>query len=204
MTRQPDEASPPWFLRLISELHAADERATAVAKTLTPEQLNWKPGPGEWSVGQCLEHLRIANEVYLRAISNSLVDHPTSVVQEITPGWFGRWFIRKYVAPSTETRRGRAPKAITPSAEVDSNILDRFLSSNHDARELVRDARHYDVNRIRFKNPFVPVLRFTVGTGFEILSQHQQRHLLQAERIRASLAFPESPSRLTSQDAQRP
>jgi hypothetical protein len=190
MTTQPDEASPPWCVRLISELYAADERATTVAKTLTPQQLNWKARPDEWSVGQCLEHLRIANDVYLRAISNSLVGHPASVVQEIAPGWFGRWFIRNHIAPSPETRRGHAPRAIAPSAEVDSNILDRFLRSNHDAREVIHNARNYDVNRIRFKNPFVPLIRFTIGTGFEILSKHQQRHLLQAERIRASLAFP--------------
>ena len=188
---QPHDASPPWSLRLISEFDAADERATTVAKTLTREQLNWKPDPAQWSVGQCLDHLRIANEVYLRAISDSLADHPTSVVQEIAPGWFGRWFIRKYIAPSAETRRGRAPKAITPGAEVDENILDQFLGSNRHAREVVHRARNHDVNRIRFKNPFVPVIRFTVGTGFEILSQHQRRHLLQAERIRASPAFPQ-------------
>jgi hypothetical protein len=48
----------------------------------------------------------------------------------------------------------------------------------------------YDVNRIRFRNPFIPVLRFTVGTGLEILSNHQRRHLLQAERVRESLEFP--------------
>jgi hypothetical protein len=192
MTTQPDEASPPWCVRLISELHAAGERATAVAKTLTPEQLNWKPGPDEWSVGQCLEHLHIANDVYLRAISDSLGGRPISVVQEIAPGWFGSWFIRNHIAPSPEIRRGRAPKAITPSAEVDASILHRFLGSNQQARELVHRARNYDINRIRFKNPFVPAIRFTIGTGFEILSKHQQRHLLQAERIRASGDFPQS------------
>lgn len=192
MTTQPDDASPPWCLRLISELHAADDRATAVAKALTPQQLNWKASPDEWSVGQCLEHLHIANEVYLRAISDSLVGRPIRAVPEITPGWFGRWFIRNHIAPSPEIKRGRAPQAITPSAEVDASVLHRFLSSNQHAVELVHRARNYDVNRIRFRNPFVPVIRFTIGTGFEILSQHQQRHLLQAERIRASVDFPQS------------
>ena len=46
------------------------------------------------------------------------------------------------------------------------------------------------VNRIRFKNPFIPMLRFTMGTGFEIVSKHQSRHLLQAERVRESVNFP--------------
>jgi len=190
VTMQLDEASPPWCLRLISELNAADERATAVAKTLTPRQLNWTPGPGVWSVGQCLEHLCVGNEVYLGPMSDSLTGRQPAVVQEITPGWLGRWFIRNYIEPSSGTRR-RAPKKIRPGAQIEPSILDRFLSSNDEARTLVRRARNYDVNRIRFRNPFIPVIRFTVGTGLEILSKHERRHLLQAERIRKSLEFPE-------------
>jgi hypothetical protein len=63
--------------------------------------------------------------------------------------------------------------------------------ANQEARELIHRARNYDVNRIRFKNPFIPILRFTVGTGLEILVTHQRRHLLQAERIRQSIEFPQ-------------
>jgi len=186
VTTQLDEGSPRWCIRLISELNAADKRATALAKALSPQQLNWRPRPHEWSVGQCLEHLRVTNEVYCEAMSNSLVDHPLTLVQDITPGWFGQWFIRSYIEPSPGTKR-RAPRKIRPSAQVDSSILDQFLKSNQRARELIHRARNYDVNRIRFKNPFVPMVRFTVGTGLEILSKHQRRHLLQAERIRDSL-----------------
>jgi len=49
----------------MSALEAADRRAIALAQRLGPHQLNWKPAPDVWSVGQCLEHLCVANEVYL-------------------------------------------------------------------------------------------------------------------------------------------
>jgi hypothetical protein len=143
-----------------------------------------------WSVGQCLDHLRVTNEVYLKPMSASLTGRQRAVVQEITPGWFGRWFIRSFIEPSAKVTRARAPKKIRPGAQVEPSVLDRFLSTNREARELVQRARNYDVNRIRFRNPFVPVIRFTVGTGLEIVSKHQRRHLLQAERIRASPDFP--------------
>ena len=196
MSRPVDEAAradasePAWSRRLISELAAADARATSLAQGLTSQQLNWRARPGEWSIGQCLEHLWIANQVYLPAIAASLVDRPRGKAAEITPGWFGRWFIRSYIEPSADTKRAKAPKKIAPSAEVDPAILDRFLESNQRARELVVRAADYDVNRIRFKNPFIPVIWFTVGTGFEITSSHERRHLLQAERVRASGGFP--------------
>jgi hypothetical protein len=182
---------PAWCTRLLAELVAADVRASLIATPLTPDQLNWKPHAGEWSVGQCLDHLCVSNAVYCQAMSRSLVDRPVAIVQEITPGWFGRWFIRNYIEPSSTTRRRRAPKKIAPGTHVEPSILGRFLDSNHAARELVRRAGSHDVNRIRFQNPFVPVIWFTVGTGLEILSKHQRRHLLQAERIRDALEVSE-------------
>ena len=191
VTTQLDEVSPPWCLRLTSELNAADNRAIALAKALTPQQLNWTPRPGEWSVGQCLEHLYITNEVYLGPMSTSLKGRQPVVVQEITPGWLGRWFIRNYIEPSSKMKRVRAPRKIRPGSQIEPSVLDRFLISNHTARQLIHRAMNWDVNHIRFRNPFIPVIRFSVGTGFEIISKHQQRHLLQAERIRNSPEFPQ-------------
>ena len=191
VTIQIDEVSPRWCLRLISELNAADNRAIALAKELTPQQLNWRRRPDEWSVGQCLEHLYITNELYLRPMSTSLKGRQPVVVQEITPGWLGRWFIRNYIEPSPRTKRARAPRKIRPGLQIEPSVLDRFLISNHTARQLIHRAMNQDVNRIRFRNPFIPVIRFSVGTGFEILSKHERRHLLQAERIRNSPEFPQ-------------
>ena len=123
-------------------------------------------------------------------MSSALAARSLAVVPEITPGWFGRWFIRNYIEPSPHTKRARAPIKIVPGAHVEPSVLERFFSSNHEAREIVLRAEKYDVNRVRFKNPFVPVLRFTVGTGLEVLLGHQRRHLLQAERIRECPEFP--------------
>ena len=186
MPTQPDGALPPWCKRLQTELNASDARAIALVKPLTPEQLNWKPAPEKWSVGQCLEHLAISSEVYLGPIAVALAGPPSGAVDEITPGWFASWFIRTYIAPSAHTKSARAPSKITPVlSRVEPSILERFLKGNRDMRELVARAAGYDVNRLRFRNPFIPLIRFTVGAGFEITSKHEDRHLLQAERVAA-------------------
>ena len=144
-----------------------------------------------WSIGQCLEHLCVANEVYLPPLSNALAGQEPAAIEEIRPGWLGRWFIRNYIEPSAATKRAKAPKTIAPGlTRIAPDILERFLRANEEAREFVRRAAPYDVNRIRFKNPFIAALRFSVGTGLEILTRHERRHLLQAERIRALSDFP--------------
>ena len=190
MATQTSAVLPAWSIRLIAEFDASDESAKELVGGLTPEQLNWQPTPGAWSAGQCLEHLCITNEAYVAAISASLAGKPVSPVQEITPGWFARWFIRSYIEPSPQTKRASAPKKIVPSAHIELSVLDRFLRSNQAASELVRHAADYDVNHIRFGNPFLPILRFTAGTGLQLISSHERRHLLQAERVKQSLGFP--------------
>jgi hypothetical protein len=185
-------ASPlaPWAARLIADLDASDQRTIALAGALTPEQLNWRHSPASWSIGQCLQHLHVTNEVYLPPLANALDEQRPAPVDEVTPGWFGRWFIRNYIEPSAETKRARAPKKIAPVAEIDRAVVDQFLRSNEQVRHLIRRANAHDVNRIRFKNPFIPWLRFTVGTGLMIITAHQRRHLLQAERVRKTPEFP--------------
>jgi DinB family protein len=186
---QPALALPAWPSRLVVQLDAADERTRALLAEISPERLNWHPRPGAWSVGQCLEHLCITNDLYLSSMSASLTGKPAGMVREIELGWFARWFIASFVEPSSNTKKARAPKKIVPGSRVDLSILDRFLRSNENAREMIRSASGYDVNRIRFKNPFLPLVRFTVGTGLEAMCRHECRHLLQAERVAKSPGF---------------
>ena len=182
--------APAWSVRLAFELSANDQTAQALAAGLTEEQFNWQPAMGSWSVGQCLEHLCRTNEAYLASISAALKENRDSPVEQITPGWFGRWFIRSFVEPSPNSKRVSAPAKIRPAARVDLAVLDRFLSSNNSCREFIVRTCGKDINRIRFWNPFVPGIRFTVGTGLEIITGHERRHLLQAERVRDSVNFP--------------
>ena len=181
---------PEWSSRLISELNAADRRAEVVGRGLSPTQLNWQPRQDAWSVGQCLEHLRIGNEILVPVLGAALEGRPRWPVDEISLGWFSRWFIRTYIAPNRGGTRARAPTKIKPGKRVEPVVLDAFLRSTEAARALVRQASNYDVNRIHYKNPFIPLLRFTVGAGLEIIARHEGRHLLQAEGVRQSAGFP--------------
>jgi DinB superfamily len=176
-----ERGAPTWSVRLAADLDVNEQAARKLVAELTEEQLNWQPAPGSWSVGQCLEHLCITNEAYLPPISAAVNGKPDSPVGQITPGWFGRWFIRSFIEPSPVTKRAPAPTKIRPTAHVGASVLER---------ELMVRARSKDVNRIRFWNPFIPGTRFTVGTGLQIIVGHERRHLLQAERALHSPSFP--------------
>ena len=134
----------------------------------------------------------MTNESYLAPMQVALEGQPDAPVSQITQGWFGRWFIRNFVEPSPGTKRISAPLQIRPSTQIEVSILERFVASNGALRKTISQAERKDINRIRFKNPFVPLIRFTVGTGFQILTAHERRHLLQTERVRNAPSFPAS------------
>ncbi|HKO20031.1 MAG TPA: DinB family protein [Acidobacteriaceae bacterium] len=181
---------PVWDVQLSESLNVSDEAAKRLAAGLNEEQFNWQPAPGRWSVGQCLEHLCITNEAYLPAIVGALREKPDAPVEQIVPGKIGGWFLRNFIEPSAQGKRAPAPPKIRPTARVGLSVVDRFLSGNLSCRDVILTARSKDVNRICFWNPLLKGIRFTVGTGFQIISEHERRHLLQAERVRNSADFP--------------
>jgi DinB superfamily len=184
--------TPAWSVRLAFELTANDQTATSLTSGLTEQQLNWQTAPGFWSIGQCLEHLCVTNEAYLPRLSDAIADQPDAPVEQITPGWLSRWFLRTFVEPSPNSRRIPAPAKIRPASHVDRAVLERFLTDNRSCREFILRARGKNINQIRFRNPLIRGLRFTIGTGLEIVVSHERRHLLQAERVRDSANFPRS------------
>ena len=184
------EAHPAWSNRLSFELNGLDQTVQALVSGLGKDQLNWQAEAGAWSIGQCLEHLCLTNEAYLPAMTAALEGKRDAPVEEITPGWFSRWFLKNFVEPSPSGKKVPAPGKIRPAARVDVAVKERFLASNKVCRELIVRARCKDVNRIRFWNPLAPGVRFTLGVGFEIITSHEQRHLLQAERVKDSPNFP--------------
>jgi hypothetical protein len=182
---------PVWANRLRTSLDTVQARVVALTSGLSAKQMNWRSSPDSWSIGQCLDHLRATNTIYVPPMSDSLPSVAAGPVDEIRPGWFGRFFIRAVIEPTQATRKFKAPAKATPGSAVDAIITERFLKSNELAYALIDKAGPHDVNRVRFVNPFVPLIRFTVGTGLEILTRHQHRHLLQAQRVRAHPGFPQ-------------
>lgn len=57
-------------------------------------------------------------------------------------------------------------------------------------RDLLDEAAGLDLNHTRFVNPFISVIRFSVGTGFQVITSHERRHLWQAANVRANPGFP--------------
>jgi hypothetical protein len=185
--------SLPDDLQAISAQFSANEQeAHEVLAGLTFEQANWRPDGGRgWSVAQCVDHLARTNDVYGAALADAI---QRAVLRRARPrrgpirtGWIARKFL-SILEPPVKRRVAARPLVLPEDRRDPQLALEGFLESHESIRRLMADAADLDVNRIRFRNPFLRNWRvFTVGTGFLVLPAHERRHLWQAKRVREQL-----------------
>jgi len=173
-----------------------DHRYAALSQYCTSKQLTWCPADAGWSIAQCIEHVARVNSVYLVAIKSTIADSrklANSNDQPLrTAGWFSAFFL-KSVSPEGKTKM-RAPRIGRPdpdSAQINpEEALQKLQRTHLEIREVLASSQQVNLNQVRFRNPFVPLIRFTIGTGFLVMAAHGRRHLLQAERVCSANGFP--------------
>src|SRR5690606_8288240 len=102
------------------------------------------------------------------------------------PGFIGSLFVRSL--EPTNTRKLKAPKKIRPrEAPPLSDAATRFHESQDRVRAFLREYQGIDLAGVRFPNPFVPGIRFSLATGLHVITAHERRHLQQARRVREGL-----------------
>lgn len=177
-----------------AEFADLDQRYSILYNRCSREQLLWRPRNESWCIGECVEHVSRGISEYLGPMRRAILKGRPPALEEndlfVPGGWFSAAFLKR-IGPEV-TVKFKAPGKIRPLS-VDPEKAFEDLSRGHaDIQQLLLETAQLDLNRIRFKNPFVPVLRFTVATGFLILAAHGRRHLLQAERVAQTPGFPEN------------
>jgi len=182
---------PDEIRRILDDLEANERRAEALVADLDREALNWRPDDRSWSTAQCLDHLNVANRIYLDAMRPTLAEARQKGRARrgpVHPGWFERWFVANLEPPPK--RKLPVPKKIIPAMAGEKDaLLTEFRRLHRELADLLRASADLDLGA-RFPNPFIPLLRFTVWTGFLVIPTHERRHLWQAEQLRKKPGFP--------------
>ena len=193
---------------LIDALEELNQRADALVRRHTGEELHWKPSPKSWSMAECMEHMSTSLGLYLPSFEAVLRGGAPKGEGPYAYGPFARGWIRLVgpggpKLPSPGSMRPRAAKHPTGSGETNAGslpdpdtLLAEFKGGNHRLAELIRASEGVDLARTRTRSPVIPVLRFSLGAWFETCVQHSRRHMDQAERIseRISERFPKGRS----------
>jgi hypothetical protein len=179
---------PADILELEEALNATERDARALVAGLTEDLGRWRADPGSWSVAECLDHLATANRVYLRALQPP-ADRALALGRRrrrpAEAGRFGRWFVRWLEPPVKPRLKSKAPRTIRPrSSPALADAFGQFLASQEEVRAFLRKFADIDLASVRFPNPFIPGVRFSLATGLQVIAAHERRHLWQAWRVR--------------------
>lgn len=178
---------------VLRQLRESEELWAQLLLGVSPRQANWQPVTGKsWSIWQCLDHLVLTNRIYAAAFREVVANGGTNGgtgPQGISPGWFGRWFVSQ-LEPPPRWRIQTLPKLIPPAEGSCEEAQREFVESHHPVREVLGNWQRVDFNQARFRSPFAPVLKFSVGTGLLIITAHDRRHLWQAQQVKAAPGYP--------------
>jgi uncharacterized damage-inducible protein DinB len=153
---------------------------------LTPQQWQFHPAEGRWSIADCIEHItRVENRI-LNIIQTKTQDQPQQVAPEIREK---DSFLLKAVPDRTERRQ--APEIARPSGQwTDArDLLAEFekvrTATSKLAAETTADLRGYT-------HPHGAFGELDCYQWLLLLGLHSERHARQIEEVKADPAFPPS------------
>ncbi|MBD2714624.1 DinB family protein [Microvirga sp. STR05] len=183
---QPVTSPTEFFDGLTAELVALRDVTQQRFRALTDDQLNRRPSPDKWSVGQCLEHLNIVGGLYLPTITRKLKQaqergsKPASTVKH---GYIGRKMTEALRVPPTQ-KAMKTPQQFAPSgSRLPRTVVEVFGRQLDELINLLEQARHVNANAVRIPNPIIPLLWPRLTDVAEMMVVHIKRHVAQAERV---------------------
>lgn len=174
-------------LELIESLIADTKHVKAEAQAfaeLNKEDLATRPGPEQWSVLECIEHLNIADEHYISEFEAKLEKATPSEKEVFKPGWIGNYFVKsmKPREDGTIPSPMKTLRKFVPEVNVQFDTLSKFIEDQDTLLQLLEQSKTLDLNKIKITSAIGAIVTFKLGDAFRFLIAHNQRHILQAQR----------------------
>ncbi|NOT49778.1 MAG: DinB family protein [Chitinophagaceae bacterium] len=183
---------PVFIQQMIQYGREAGEKVKQEFSTITPQQLNWKPGEDNWSIGQCLDHLILSDCAYFPTFKKIAEgEFKESFWENWSPfgGFFGRMMV--FLLQEKVKKKMNAPKKLLPSeSKIEPEILERFQKHLDSFIEYINDCRMVDIDKTHITSPVSGFVTYSLRNTIKFLVQHEHRHINQAIKIKNNKNFP--------------
>jgi hypothetical protein len=159
---------------------------------LSAEQVNWKPSEGEWSIGQCFDHLIVSNRPFFPIIEEVLEGRRRRRAWErmpLLPRLFGKLLIRT-LRPDTGRKVEARPAFYPSSSHIPPEIIASFAQQQDRLLHLMEATRGLDLDAITITSPVASFVTYSLMDAYRIIVVHEQNHFVQASRITEAAGFP--------------
>lgn len=181
-----------------SQIHHWTTDAQGVAATvrdlgrLSAAQISWRPGPGAWSIAECLDHIMTTDEkasAHWKAAAARARQNGVTGTGPFRLGWLGSWFVRQ-VGPNP-SRKVSAPAIFAPASAGDplENVA-RFGTRQQELIRFIESLGGLDLGRVKARSAVSALFRLNLAAWVTSALAHQHRHLEQIDRNRLHPSFP--------------
>ena len=171
----------------------ADETRRAFGR-LSAQQINWTPRAGEWSIGQCFDHLIISNRPYFQIIEEIRKGRRrrrTWQRMPLLPRFFGKLIINT-LRPDSGRKAKARPAFYPSSSHIAPGVIGNFLEQQERLLLFMESTRGLDLDGIRITSPVISFVTYSLMDAYRIIVAHEQNHFVQARRVTESPGFPVS------------
>lgn len=172
---------------LIDELLTITQACTVSSRelrSLSEQELNFKPDTGTWSVLECLEHLNRYGDFYLPVIEEAMLSGARCPADSaFKSGLIGNYFAHLMKVRNGKVTKMKSPPDKNPSGSVlSATTIDRFLKQQALLEVLLQRGREADLTGIRVPISLTRLIRLRLGDTFRFFVYHIERHVQQAQR----------------------
>ncbi len=163
-------------------------------KSLSEDQINWKPANGSWSIAECVDHLIVTNKLYLNEIEKQFAGKQIKTDYSKTEAkhkWLCK-FIIKGVDPSNIKKSKTFPVFMPSMSNYKKEVFDSFFEVQNNLINLVSSAKDLDFNKYVMSSPAAKIIKENFCDVLEIIRLHDRRHFNQAERVFNNPNFPKN------------
>jgi hypothetical protein len=166
------------------EAIATRERIAGMLRSLDSSKVNEHPEPTGWSVGQVLEHLCRADELY-EAPFAALMRGARKDAGAPAREWKSSFIGGRIAAALLNPKPLNAPKVFRPGPTPRNGVVETLLAREMNFVQAMDDAAPFDWRALRIGSPALPswAPKMNLGDGFRIHIVHLTRHSRQIERL---------------------
>lgn len=153
-------------------------------QSLEASVLNNKPAPSKWSVLECIEHLNICGDIYLKEIESRLLKSNHSSQEYHKSGILGN-----YSAKSMLPKKDKFPmkmktfKFMTPDrSNLTITTIDKFVKQQEHFLLLIEKGHQINLTKTKC-GLAVKGLKFRMGDAMRFYAFHNVRHITQANKL---------------------
>lgn len=151
------------------------------------EDLNYKPSESAWSILECIEHLCLYGKFYLPEIENRIITSRYNKQQYFKSGLIGDYFVNMIKASNTKKIKATKEMDATGS-DLNMSTINQFIKQLEWLDSLLVKAEKVDLTKLKTSISLTKLVKLRLGDTLRFLVYHNERHILQAKRIKMKIA----------------